>query len=113
MSKQQYPQSNREMLDAINKTFKEHSEANAVALELHQQDDTKQFKLLEEKMNTLATKEDIKEMKEAFEDCTKAGAFVRIGGIWGYRTLLVFATIMVSIVAIGGGFKTILSWFRI
>lgn len=99
------------MLVAITRTFNEHAQESAEALLKHQEDDIEHFKKIETKMDTLATKEDIEEMKRAFEDFTKAIGFLRIGSRIGYRILLVFATIVVSIVAIGGGFRTIINWF--
>lgn len=77
----------------------------------HIKDDAVNFQEIKDSMILVATKQDIKEMKEAFEEFTRAISFLKVGGRIGYRVLLVFATIMVSIVAIGGGFKTILNWF--
>lgn len=71
----------------------------------------KRIESIEGKIELLATKQDIKEMKEAFEDFTNAITFLKRSGKISYRALLIIATIVVSVVAIGGGFKTILNWF--
>ena len=94
----------------ITTVFEAHSKVQADNLRTHQEEDMVHFKAMDEKMDTLATKDDIKEMKDAFEDFTKAVGFLKTGGKWGYRTLLVLATIVVSIVAIGGGFRTMFQW---
>ena len=59
----------------------------------------------------LATKEDIKEMKDAFDDFVTALRVFKNTSKWGYRTLLVLASVIIAVVSIGGGFKTITGWF--
>ena len=66
----------------------------------------------DERFKTLATKEDIKEMSEAFADFLKALKFFRATSKWGYRVLLVLASIIVAIVSLGSGWKVIVSWFK-
>lgn len=63
------------------------------------------------RFSQLATKEDIKEMMDAFDDYMTALRLFRTTSKWGYRVLLVTASIVIAVVSIGGGYKTILSWF--
>jgi hypothetical protein len=65
----------------------------------------------DKRFDGLATKEDIREMKEAFSDFITALKIFKAGSKWGYRALLVVASIVIAVVGIGGGFKTILGWF--
>lgn len=100
------------MKPEVQLTNNEATETILQKFELHAIDDATHFKSIEEKMSTLATKADIKEMKEAFDDFIYAMKLFRSGSKWGYRAFLVVASIVVATVAIGGGYKTIISWFR-
>ena len=104
-------QSLSEKFEALAAKFEEHSRFNIENLTKHQQDDAAHFIAIEEKMEVLATKADIKEMKEAFNDFVYAIQVFRSTSKWGYRSLLVLAGLIVAIVSIGGGFRTIISWF--
>lgn len=81
------------------------TQAVSAALQAHTEEDNKRFE-------NLATKDDIKEMQEAFNDFIKALKVFRATSKWGYRTLLVVSSVVIAVVTIGGGFKTIIGWFK-
>lgn len=82
------------------------------AVELRFEGYEKRFDDGDKRFETLATKEDIREMKEAFGDFVKAIKIFRATSKWGYRALLVVASIIVAIVSLGSGWKVIASWFK-
>jgi hypothetical protein len=88
-----------------NQDILEATQAVSVALQAHTEEDNK-------RLENLATKDDIKEMQEAFNDFIKALKVFRSTSKWGYRALLVVSSVVIAVVTIGGGFKTIIGWFK-
>lgn len=100
--------SNIELEKRLTKMFEEH----AALFNQHTLDDLNNFGKINEKMENLATKDDIREMKKLFKAYSKIlsslGRYRKIT----YTTILKLAGFLVAIAAIGQSLKLIFNWFR-
>ena len=95
--------SNNELERRFNQRFDEH----AKIFSQHEIADATTFAEMSKQMANLATKDDIKDMKEAFEDIVNTIKIFKAGSKWSYRILIVLASIVAALAGIIGGFKII------
>lgn len=95
--------------------FEINAKLQAERLLAHQEEDSKRFTTIDTKMSaidtkmeSLATKEDIEEMKKAFNDFIYAINLFKKTSKWGYKILLVMASIFVALSSIVVGIRMIL-----
>lgn len=74
----------------------------------HARDDKANFDAINATLSTLATKEDVKQIIEVFNNLKTAGQIIAGGSKWGYRILITIAAIVFATATITGGFKAIL-----
>lgn len=75
----------------------------------HLEEDKRAFSAIHKKLDLLATKEDMKQIVEAFNAIKNAGSVLTIGGKWGFRVLMTLSAIILAWGVIMGGFKAILA----
>lgn len=68
---------------------------------------------IEKKLETLATKEDVRGVVQAYKSFMLAEKIITGGGKWSFRALVVIATLIGALIVILGGFKTALGWIGI